>query len=146
MIVQAFVAVTGVWLTMKIIARVVEYSGGGYLKTFFAQTLIVGSGAGLLYTQGIVSGLFAIGMALLPVVLHVVTILWFVFVGYRVLSGKHGEQAMWAAEIVRDGDEDFEEASDGLTQRELREVGIIADSKEELREKTIQRFEEKQKS
>ena len=60
----------------------------------------------------------------------------------KTLSGDYGEEAQWAAEIANSGDREFQFAVQALPQRELREIGIIAESKEELRELTIERFDE----
>lgn len=61
----------------------------------------------------------------------------------RTLSGKYGPEAQWAAEIANSGDEEFQFAVRVLSKREMREIGIIAESKEELRELTIERLDEK---
>lgn len=60
----------------------------------------------------------------------------------RTLSGKFGDEARWAAEIVDSGDQEFAYAVKVLPQRELREIGILADTKEDLRELTIERLDE----
>lgn len=61
----------------------------------------------------------------------------------KTLSGEYGPEAQWAAEIADSGDEEFKFAVSVLSNREMREIGIIAESKEELRELTIERLDEK---
>lgn len=61
----------------------------------------------------------------------------------KTLSGDYGPEAQWAAEIADSGDEEFRFAVRVLSNREMREIGIIAESKEELRELTIERLDEK---
>lgn len=60
----------------------------------------------------------------------------------KALDGDYGEVTQWAAEITRDGDREFAIAVQALPKSERREIKIIAESKEELRELTIERFDE----
>lgn len=60
----------------------------------------------------------------------------------KALDGKYGKEAKWMMEYVRDGDQEFIEAAKSLDTMEQKEVSIIAESKEELRERTISRANE----
>lgn len=60
----------------------------------------------------------------------------------KALNGKHGIESRWAAELDEQGDQMFIMAANSLPDMELKEIGIVAESKEELRELTIERFEE----
>lgn len=61
----------------------------------------------------------------------------------RALNGDYGEPTKWATELVNEGDREFALAVNSLPQDEITEVGIIAESKQELRERTVARFEER---
>lgn len=62
----------------------------------------------------------------------------------RALSGGYGEATQWAAQIVDEGeDQHFVLALTALPKEELMEVGIIADTKEEMREMVKERFEKR---
>lgn len=60
----------------------------------------------------------------------------------NALQGKYGDETRWATELIEEGDEHFTLAVSTMPDMELKEVGIIAESKEELRERTVERFEE----
>jgi len=60
----------------------------------------------------------------------------------KALNGEYGEESMWASELVDEGDDMFAAAVNALPENELREIGIIAESKEELRTLTIERLDE----
>lgn len=61
----------------------------------------------------------------------------------RALNGKYGEPTMWSMQLIEeDEDMDFCHAISALPQWEVMEVGIVAESKEELRERMIDRYEE----
>lgn len=60
----------------------------------------------------------------------------------KALNGDYGEETRWASELVDEGDQLFTIAVTHMPNRELRDCGIIAESKEELREIVVERFEE----
>lgn len=60
----------------------------------------------------------------------------------KALDGGYGEETRWASELVDEGDQLFTIAVSELPEQELRDCGIIAESKEELREVVVERFEE----
>lgn len=60
----------------------------------------------------------------------------------KALNGDYGNETMWASELVEEGDQLFIMAVNTLPQSEMTEVGIIAESKQELRDLTVERFED----
>lgn len=60
----------------------------------------------------------------------------------KALGGDYGEVTQWAAEIAEEGDREFVMALNELPDEQKREIGIIAESKEELRELVIERLDE----
>jgi hypothetical protein len=60
----------------------------------------------------------------------------------KALNGEYGDHVQWGSELVDEGDQMFIAAVNELPNSELRDVGIIAESKGELREKTVERFDE----
>lgn len=87
----------------------------------------------------------AIGAALIVIGASLILIgkLYRMYQAKKALNGEYGDSTQWAAELVgEDNDEHFALAVQALPNNQLRELGIIAESKEELREITIERFEE----
>lgn len=62
----------------------------------------------------------------------------------KAMSGGYGEETKWASELIQEEDDEFILAVNALGQNEMMEIGIVAESKEELRELTIERFEEQE--
>jgi len=60
----------------------------------------------------------------------------------KALDGDYGKETQWASELVDEGDQLFTVAVSEMPNAELRDCGIIAESKEELREVVVERFEE----
>lgn len=60
----------------------------------------------------------------------------------KALDGQYGDITMWAAELVQNGDMEFAFAIDALPKSERMEIGVIAESKEELRRLTMERLDE----
>lgn len=58
----------------------------------------------------------------------------------KALNGDYGEVTKWAAEMTKNGDMEFATAIQALPEKELMEIGIVADSKEELRKLVVERF------
>lgn len=59
----------------------------------------------------------------------------------KALNGDYGEEVRWATELVEE-DMMFRVAVNHLPSIQIKELGIIAESKEELREITIERLDE----
>lgn len=60
----------------------------------------------------------------------------------KALDGDYGDEARWTTELIDEEDEMFIRATPWLSSNDRREVSIIAESKEELRELVIERAEE----
>jgi len=60
----------------------------------------------------------------------------------KALDGEYGEITQWAAEITKDGDQEFAIAINQLSKADKMEIAVIAESKEELHELVIERFDE----
>lgn len=60
----------------------------------------------------------------------------------QALDGELGIENQWAAELDQEGDQLFIIAANSLPDMELKEAGIVAESKQELREETVERFEQ----
>lgn len=60
----------------------------------------------------------------------------------KALNGDYGEITKWAAEITEDGNVEFAMAIKDLSETDKMEIAVIADSKEELHELVIERFDE----
>jgi len=140
MVLNTVIAVGSVFVLMFFVASMTRAIGGQGLATFIGQLLTVGLLAAGLQFVGFVSMFVAIGLVSIVGTVRVFTYLWFWRLGRKILNGAYGEESMWAAEIAQDDDE-FVEATAMLTEKQLTEIGIIAESKEELREKTIERAE-----
>jgi len=83
-----------------------------------------------------------IALALTPAVTNVMGILYFYWLGQRALKGKMGKEQQWMAELVDANDEKFMESMQELGRMEMKEITVIADSKEELRQAAIERAED----
>lgn len=63
----------------------------------------------------------------------------------KVKRGDYGDPAMWAFELFEEQDDQFIHAHTVLSDREIEDISIIADSKQELRQLMIERSNEKTK-
>lgn len=142
MVLNTIAAIGGGFVLLYVVATVIRLAGYGGLVTLVAQTVANSVAGYALLSIGFINLPIAIALGLLPVVLQLFAYVWFYHQGKKVLNGDYGEQARWAAELVESGDTKFMEASARLPQMELREIGIMSDSKEELRENTIERADE----
>lgn len=117
--------------------------GGGPGFNLLMQFTAMAAVAGLLLKFGIIAGwLSIILLVTLPVTLRVITYTILLLSSIRALRGGYGEETRWAAELFKEGDKEFIEATKALPKTELRELAIIAESKEGLRNLTIERYEE----
>lgn len=83
-----------------------------------------------------------IALALTPAVTSVMAILYFYWLGQRALAGKMGQEQQWVAELVSADDEKFMESMNQISQMQMKEIFVIADSKEELRQTVIEEAED----
>ena len=105
---------------------------------FVAQTLVLYGVATLLGLSMLQTGI----MVAFPLVIHLTKITLFKIVEARASRGHYGEEAQWAYELMKSDDEQFIHAQHVLPNREVREVSIIADSKDEMRDLMIERYNE----
>lgn len=116
------------------------------IGNWLTQTIAMGGLAYYLLTIGMVSLPFAIIIALVPTILRVILWTYLLVMSWRALRGAMGEETKWAAELFEESDEEFMEATRALPQQELRENAIIAETKDGLRELTIERYKELKES
>jgi len=135
MVLTQLAVVGGAIVTLAIIAQLA--SSIGMIGTAVLQTAALMGGGGYLYTEGIIGLPLLVLLAFLPTSINVFHIIWFMWIGNNVLEGKYGEEAQWAGELVEEEDGQFIEAMTSLDQMTIREIGIMSDSKEELRERTV---------
>lgn len=110
----------------KNVLEMARYSG-------FAMMAIISVMSGVipLWAGGVVIGI--------PFWSESLTQLYFYRRGKKALRGDYGKEKRWVAEMVRDNDEEFMNAVSDVSTMDVREVMIIADSKQELKELVIQR-------
>jgi len=135
MVLTQLAVIGGAIVTLAIIAQLV--SSIGMIGTALLQTAALMGGGGYLYTEGIIGLPLLVLLAFLPTIINVFHVVWFMWIGNNVLEGKYGEEAQWAGELVEEEDGQFIEAMTSLDQMTIREIGIMSDSKEELRERTV---------
>lgn len=139
MLVPSIAAVVGGVVLLYVIAIVVRSLGGGRNLTLLSQIIIHGASAWLLVSNSIILVPAAVVLALLPFVIRVFAMMWFYYIGKKILNGDFGEESQWAAQLTEAGDEEFIEASQNLSKIELRESGIIAETREEMRDVVIEK-------
>lgn len=144
MVLNTIVTLVVAAVLLTLTATVVRLVGGNSLATLIAQNIVLGAGAYAVFTIGFVGLPVAIAVAAMPIVMRVIAYVWLYRQGQKFLRGDYGEEAQWAAELAKSDDRDFITASNKLSEMQLREIGIMSDSKEELRKNTIERAEEGQ--
>lgn len=142
MVLNIITAIGAGIVLLFVVATVIRQFGGRGLATLIAQSAVNTTAGYILLSIGFVQLPIAAALALMPLALRIVAYLWFYWQNKKVLRGDFGEKPRWAAELVGDGDDEFIEASMRLPDIEMKEIGIVSDSKEELREKTIERVNE----
>lgn len=80
----------------------------------------------------------AVFMVSLCITIRLIAVAFFQIQGKRAINGSMGKETQWAAELVREEDEEFMRAMRSLDQDTIRRIGIVAESKGELRELTIE--------
>lgn len=81
-------------------------------------------------------------IALAPVFVALATVLYFYWLGRRALAGKMGEEQQWMAEFINENDEEFMHAMAQVNRIEAKELFVLAEDKEELRELALERASE----
>lgn len=135
--------VVGVWFVSLIVSSAIgQVLGLNVFGNTAFQTLSMGAVAYVLFHYSMIG---LIGVALIVssvVIIKLVGVAFLALYSYRALQGSLGDEAQWAAEFIKEGDQEFTRAMSALPSAELKEVKIIAESKSELRELTIQRYEQ----
>lgn len=98
-------------------------------------------GAAIVYT-GFAPLWAGVLIALAPVFGALVGVLYFYWLGRRALSGKMGEEQQWMAEFINENDEEFMHAMAQINRMEAKELFVLAQDKEELRELALERASE----
>lgn len=133
MVINIGVALIATIVLLTVGARLLD----GVITSMFLQIGLIGVMCAALVAINFISLPVGIVLVLVPVKIRAFAYLWFWYLGNKVLDGSFGEEAQWAAELVEDNDTEFRKASKQLNKMEMREIGIVADSKEELRELVI---------
>lgn len=143
---------------IKILVLIVSsWIGSLIISTTIANLLQVGwllKGIMQLLSAAIVAAIFVtmtylslLGGVIFVIAVLIVKVLSLLFLSYYVRKargGSFGKETQWATELIKNGDTEFTTATTRLPTQELQEISIIAESKEELRDLTVKRFEEYQ--
>jgi len=78
----------------------------------------------------------------IPLIINIIASVHNILRKRRALRGEYGPETQWAAELVEEGHYEFAHAVETLPERELMEIGVMAESKEELYEITVERLDE----
>lgn len=138
------VTVVGAWFAVLIVSTIIGAGMFGlntFANTAWQAICMVGLAA-VLFHYGLVGVIGAAVIVASIVAIKLVGVVFIALYSYRALKGSLGDEAQWAAEFIKEGDEEFTRAMTALPSQELKEARIIAESKEELREITIERYEE----
>jgi hypothetical protein len=101
----------------------------------------VSLGAAVVYT-GFAPLWAGVLIALAPVFGVLLGVLYFYWLGRRALAGKMGEEQQWMAEFINENDEEFIHAMAQINRMEAKELFVLAEDKEELRELALERASE----
>lgn len=130
--------ITGV-ITMVVVGTVVKgMMGLSSISNFILQTFT-------LYTIAILFGFTRIELLIVvtfPAVIHFLKWSLERFIEFRARRGAYGDKARWAIELFDERDQKFIHAQTVLPDREVREIKVVSDSKEELREMMVERYNE----
>jgi len=142
MVLNTIGAIVGTLVLLQVTATLVRPFDTNALFTLLAQHAAAATFAGVLLFLSVIGYVGAAIVMSLPILVRVFAYVWFYYYRKRLLAGKCGAEAKWAAELVDENDEEFIEASKNFSDTEIREIGIMSHSKAELREKTIEQAEE----
>jgi hypothetical protein len=142
MVLTTIGAIIGTLVLLQVTATLVRPFDTNALFTLLAQHTVAATVAGILLFLSVI-GLYTAAIVIaLPIIVRTFAYVWFYYYRKRLLAGKYGTEAMWAAELVDENDEAFIEASKNFSDMEIREIGIMSHSKAELRERTIEQAKE----
>lgn len=146
MILNIAIAIAAGILSLFTVSVIVRVMGGGSTATLGLQAVVTMSIATALFHLSFVGIYVAVFVGVMPFILRVFAMFWFYYIGRKVLAGDYGEESKWAAEIVESGDTEFVEACKELTEMELRESGIVATDRSEMREIVVEKAEDENES
>jgi len=137
MVVIQIGAIIGTLIGMAIVSSIVRGVGLGTKTVILGQLALAAGGGYLLLNAGHIGQYVFATMVSLVVAVRVLMLVYMYYMSRKVLDGSMGEEAQWAGEIVKSGDQEFINAIQGLDGMDMKEIGIMAESKEELREMTL---------
>ena len=135
--------IVGAWFVALLVSTVLATSlGAGTISKGIIQVLAaMATGAALFYGGYLSLVGVAVFIAAVIALKATIAVLFMVYF-YQALQGELGTESQWATELAKDGDDEFIAAMTSLPSQELKELSIIAESKSELRELTVERSEE----
>lgn len=108
---------------------------------WFVQTLVLGTAV---FVAPWPTALQAAIIVAFPTFIHLLVYAGRLFILWRVKRGDYGEEAKWAYELFKEQDTEFIRAQAALPKQDVMEAKVIADSKQQLREVVIDRYESRQ--
>lgn len=144
MVLQAATIFGAALVSLLVGSIVATRLGLGFITKTLVQMAGMAIAGAVLAHVGYIGALGVVAFALTPLLIKILIIIFALVYRRAALKGRFGEESQWAAELIREGDEEFRQAARRLPETDLREVGIVAESKEELRDLTIERYEQYQ--
>lgn len=142
MVVNLAIAVGVAIALMFVTSALLRIVGINGLGLFVVQTAVFGIVGYVLLSIGII-GFLGLGLYIASPAITMFAGLVFIYVqSKRALAGRMGDEVQWAAELYVEEDEDFIKAAKALPKKELKEIAIIAETKDGLRELTVERHKE----
>lgn len=106
---------------------------GGWPMRFVVWPLL---GGAAVYTGflSLVTGLF---ITVMPLFIFLVEQFYYYWLGKRALAGTMGKEKQWIAQLIQEDDHEFKQAFRLVEPMRTKEIIIMADSKDELRELVV---------
>lgn len=145
MLVEFSVIIVAVLLSLLVGAFIANTLTGSQWIALGIQTAVATLVALAAYVLSVVSIIGAIIVFLSPMAAFVTDYLSYRYSKHRMdraLDGKFGDEPRWAAELMAEDDDHFTLAVMALPQTAIKEEVIVAESKEQLRSRMVERFEE----
>jgi hypothetical protein len=125
------------FILMVVSSRIIRALGGNSVAVYAIQILLMTAYAGVMFfTISVWVAAFAF---FVPHLVRIFVVLLAQRVAGKVRDGEWGEPAMWVYELHEAEDEEFIRAVNALSDEERRDIGIIAESKDDLRERVVER-------
>ncbi len=125
-------------VAIVIVPRVVVYVGVPRMLAALGRVVGFLSLAAVSFFTGFLSLIPALLVAAAPIITRIISIIYYYWVFRRSLSGKRGEGQKWIAEFVQEDDREFMDAVRSISPMHLKEVIVVANSKQELRQLVIE--------